>query len=89
MNRISALLIFFIILSCQGLTQSLERVEPPFWWAGMNNTELQLLLYGKDISELTPVSSSMNIKVMADQEGLLKDGLSVKANSAMLLELRK
>ena len=51
--------------------------------------ELQLLLYGKDISELTPVSSSMNIKVMADQEGLLKDGLSVKANSAMLLELRK
>jgi hypothetical protein len=89
MNRISALLIFFIILSCQGLTQSLECVEPPFWWVGMNNTELQLLLYGKDISELTPVSSSMNIKVMADQEGLLKDGLSVKANSAMLLELRK
>ena len=65
MNRISALLIFFIILSYQGLTQSLERVEPPFWWVGMNNTELQLLLYGKDISELTPVSSSMNIKVMA------------------------
>jgi hypothetical protein len=89
MNLISALLIFFIILSYQGLTQSLERVEPPFWWVGMNNTELQLLLYGKDISELTPVSSSMNIKVMADQEGLLKDGLSVKANSAMLLELRK
>lgn len=26
------------------------RVEPPSWWAGMNNPELQLLVYGPDIS---------------------------------------
>lgn len=26
------------------------RVEPPSWWAGMNHAELQLLVYGKDIS---------------------------------------
>lgn len=30
--------------------QQIERVEPPFWWAGMQNQNLQLLVYGKDIS---------------------------------------
>lgn len=29
----------------------LERVEPMFWWAGMKNPNLQLLIYGKDISK--------------------------------------
>ncbi|MBW6499433.1 MAG: glycoside hydrolase family 13 protein [Bacteroidales bacterium] len=26
-----------------------ERVEPPFWWAGMYHSELQVMVYGKDI----------------------------------------
>lgn len=26
------------------------HVEPPFWWAGMKNPSLQLLVYGKDIA---------------------------------------
>ncbi|WP_235904255.1 glycoside hydrolase family 13 protein [Arcticibacter tournemirensis] len=30
---------------------SLERVEPSFWWAGMKNPELQLVVHGKNISE--------------------------------------
>ncbi len=25
------------------------KVEPPFWWSGMNNSELELLCYGKNI----------------------------------------
>ena len=32
----------------------INRVEPPFWWAGMKNPKLQLLVHGKDISQLTP-----------------------------------
>ncbi|MGI9236161.1 MAG: glycoside hydrolase family 13 protein [Woeseiaceae bacterium] len=32
----------------------IERVEPPFWWQGFKDTELQLLVYGKDVGELTP-----------------------------------
>lgn len=28
----------------------IQRVEPPFWWVGMKNTELQVLVYGKDIA---------------------------------------
>ena len=28
-----------------------QRVEPPFWYAGMKNHELQIMLYGEDIAE--------------------------------------
>ena len=31
-----------------------QKIEPEFWWSGMKNTELQLLVYGKKISELQP-----------------------------------
>lgn len=34
--------------------QTIERVEPPFWWAGMNNSKLQLMVYGENISSLQP-----------------------------------
>ena len=32
----------------------LERVEPSFWWTGMKNPSLQLLVYGENISETRP-----------------------------------
>ena len=32
-------------------SQKLERVEPMFWWAGMKSPELQLMVYGENISE--------------------------------------
>ena len=28
-----------------------ERVEPPFWWSGMKNSEIEILFYGKDIAD--------------------------------------
>lgn len=31
------------------------RVEPPSWWVGMNNSDLQLMVHGDGISELKPV----------------------------------
>lgn len=33
--------------------QSLERVEPEFWWQGMNSNQLQLLVYGPDMGSTT------------------------------------
>ncbi|MDY8138183.1 glycoside hydrolase family 13 protein [Aquimarina sp. 2201CG5-10] len=28
-----------------------EKIEPPFWWSGMQHNELQLMCYGKDIAK--------------------------------------
>ncbi|MDR3024805.1 glycoside hydrolase family 13 protein [Chryseobacterium sp.] len=30
--------------------KTLERIEPAFWWKGMKNPELQILVYGKDVA---------------------------------------
>ena len=29
----------------------IERVEPPFWWEGMHYSQVQILLYGKNIAQ--------------------------------------
>ncbi len=32
----------------------IDRLEPAFWWAGMENSELQIMAYGPNISDLRP-----------------------------------
>jgi len=50
---------FFASLMAQA--QKIERVEPPNWWAGMKYNQLELLIYGDDISKLTPSINHPNI----------------------------
>ena len=49
-------LIYFIFLipSVTFAQHTIERVEPPFWWKGMHNPELQIMIYGENIAELIP-----------------------------------
>ena len=42
---------------------AIERVEPPFWWNGFDHTELQLLVHGPDVSELSPSVDHPGIEV--------------------------
>ncbi len=43
---------------------TIKKVEPAFWWAGMNNPELQVMLYGENIaqSEVSLTSQYTTIK---------------------------
>lgn len=45
------LLTIIILMGINLSVYSIARVEPPHWWVGMKNTELQLLVYGKNISK--------------------------------------
>lgn len=50
------LFIFAIVLSSVvgttlAQTQSIDRVEPPFWWAGLSQPQLELMVYGPNIAE--------------------------------------
>ncbi|WP_240534701.1 alpha-amylase family glycosyl hydrolase [Pedobacter aquae] len=50
------LLSIFFLLFCQQIfaaPKPLERVEPLFWWVGMKNQQLQLIIYGDKIAERT------------------------------------
>ena len=54
-------IVFFLFFSIFSFAQ-IQRVEPAFWWKGMKNPELQILVYGKDISKYQ-VELSDNIKI--------------------------
>ena len=41
---------FFFLISVATFAQ-VDRVEPPFWYEGMNHSDLQLLFYGKNIAQ--------------------------------------
>ncbi|WP_069659797.1 glycoside hydrolase family 13 protein [Arcticibacter eurypsychrophilus] len=49
--KISSIL-FFLLISVSVFAQipALERVEPSFWWVGMNNPKLQLVVHGNQIA---------------------------------------
>jgi glycosidase len=57
MNR--KLVLFLIGALCAAQTvvaqpPAVDRVEPPFWWAGMHDRHLQLMVHGDDIAGLDP-----------------------------------
>ena len=53
-----ALCIFFVL---QGYAFEVKTVEPAFWWAGMKNPSLQVMLYGKDIKDSQVSISSEDV----------------------------
>jgi hypothetical protein len=40
------------------INAQIDRVEPPFWYAGMHNPELEILFYGKNIAQYEVTTSN-------------------------------
>ncbi|MDO5607504.1 MAG: glycoside hydrolase family 13 protein [Capnocytophaga sp.] len=47
--------VFLILLYGKAIAQ-VEKIEPPFWWSEMNLSQVQVMLYGKNIGTLVPES---------------------------------
>ncbi|NWF88010.1 MAG: cyclomaltodextrinase N-terminal domain-containing protein [Ignavibacteriaceae bacterium] len=41
----------------------ISKIEPPNWWTGMKNTELQLMVYGENLSDIKVKSSNSKLKI--------------------------
>ena len=54
--------LFLLLLFSTAMFAQIERIEPPFWYAGMHNPELQIMFYGKNISQFQ-VSLSNTIPI--------------------------
>jgi len=50
MKKIAVVLFFILIGIGQLLAVSIDRVEPMFWWVGMKNPNLQLMVHGENIA---------------------------------------
>jgi len=58
-------IILFVLLSASVWAQSKpDHVEPMFWWVGMKNPKLQLLVHGKDISGYTAALDYPGVKLV-------------------------
>ena len=59
------LLYFSVTLCFSNPTGSykIDHLEPPFWWAGMEDDRLQILVHGENISELIPEISYPGVTV--------------------------
>ena len=54
MNRHLFLSLLLALFASSTLSADNLKIEPAFWWSGMKNPELQLMVYGKDIAGYLP-----------------------------------
>jgi glycosidase len=47
-------LIAYLFACAAATAQSIDHLEPPFWWVGMKVRSLQLMVHGDHIGDLTP-----------------------------------
>ena len=56
------LFLLLIIFTSSTMFAQIERIEPPFWYEGMKNPEVQIMFYGKNIARFeVSVSNSIPI----------------------------
>mgnify|MGYP002226495760 FL=1 len=53
MNRHLFLSLLLALFASSTLSADNLKIEPAFWWSGMKNPELQLMVYGKDIADIS------------------------------------
>lgn len=54
MRHLVLFLTFIFSFNCIYSQSEISRIEPPNWWIGMEHHQIELLVYGKNISHLTP-----------------------------------
>ena len=52
---------FLVLLAPFLLDAQIQKIEPPFWWEGMNDTSLMITIYGENISKYSISSEKLNI----------------------------
>ncbi len=62
-KKIHLLLLAVLLSSASTFAMKVDQVQPAFWWAGMKETSLQVMLYGKDLSGSTVTISSNKVKI--------------------------
>lgn len=52
MIRTTFTLLFFVVQCISAQDFSIEKIEPPNWWFGMKNDTVQIMIYGKNLSDV-------------------------------------
>lgn len=56
--------LFLSILLVASFIQAQDiKIDPAFWWSGLEETELQLMVYGESIADYTPEITSSHVRI--------------------------
>lgn len=61
MKKVIFIITIFFSVS---LLSQVKKIEPPFWWVGMENTQLELMLYGENISQYKLSIDAKTVKII-------------------------
>ena len=61
MKNLTTFSIVFLLITHFSFAQTIQKIEPPNWWAGMKNPKLQLMVYGENIADFTVTISDKNV----------------------------
>lgn len=59
------------------LSSQISHVEPPNWWTGMKNSNLQLMVHGQNVGETTPVINYPGVVVQKSHQADSKNYLFI------------
>ncbi len=88
MKRSTVISVLFLLLVQISMAQIIQRVEPPSWWAGMQNKNLQLLVYGKNISQYHPGISDDSVKIIKISKAVSKNYLFIDLDLSALKQAK-
>ena len=63
MKKIAILLAFLFITGCNFAQVNIDHIEPPFWWTGMKENKVQLMIHGNNISGYGAVTKTKGISI--------------------------
>lgn len=74
-----SLMIVTMTLGLNAQKVKVDRIDPPFWWTGMKSTQLQIMVYGENISLTKP---------KIDYEGvIIKQSILVESPNYLFIDL--
>ncbi len=83
LKRIS--LFLFLVIPALAVNAQVHHAEPLNWWVGMKNPNLQILINGDNVAELTPVIDYPGVKLTGftrgDSKNYLFLDLSIQGNT--------
>jgi glycosidase len=57
------LILFLLISTLFPQSFKINKIEPPNWWSGMKNSELQLMVYGENLNNIKVSSKDKRFKI--------------------------
>ena len=63
LKRFVLIIALSLVYMVNSIAVEITHIEPSFWWIGMKNTELQIMVYGKDISKAKVSINYPGVKV--------------------------